>query len=162
MTVPLSEAQQSRYRRDGIVFPVPVLSTGEAADYRRHCDELESRLGGKPRTIEVRQMHLHFPWAYRLATHPNILDAVESLLGPDLLVWATELFAKHPNDPNVSIGWHRDLHLHGLDRATHDERLGRARGQHTDERLHAGGRPGPIAEKRRASRSCAAAPRSTD
>src|ERR1043166_8116916 len=98
MTLPLSESQKSRYRRDGILFPLRVLAADEAADYRRACDELESRLGGKPRTIEVRQMHLHFPWAYRLATHPNILDAVESLLGPDLLVWATELFAKHPPD----------------------------------------------------------------
>jgi ectoine hydroxylase-related dioxygenase (phytanoyl-CoA dioxygenase family) len=25
-----------------------------------------------------------------------------------LLIWATELFAKHPQDANVAIGWHRD------------------------------------------------------
>src|SRR5262249_50698551 len=66
-------------------------------------------------TIEVRQMHLHFGWAYALATHPRVLDAVEDLLGPDLLVWATELFAKHPHDPAVSIGWHRDRPYMGLD-----------------------------------------------
>jgi ectoine hydroxylase-related dioxygenase (phytanoyl-CoA dioxygenase family) len=53
-------------------------------------------------------MHLHFPWAHELATHPHVLDAVEDLLGPDLLIWATELFAKHPRDAAVSIGWHRD------------------------------------------------------
>src|SRR6266404_9296906 len=86
MTLPLTEAQQRRYRHDGIAFPMRVLSDEEAAEYRRHCDELEARLGGKPRTIEVRQMHLHFAWAHRLATHPRILDAVECLLGPDLLV----------------------------------------------------------------------------
>ena len=114
MTLPLSEAEQRRYRRDGIVFPLRVLSGDEAAAYRRECDELETRLGGKPRTIEVRQMHLHFPWAYQLATHPKVLDIVETLLGPDLLVWATELFAKHPHDANVSIGWHRDCTYMGL------------------------------------------------
>src|SRR5436309_754596 len=104
----LTEDQRRRYAGDGLVFPIPVLSPAETARYRAACDELEGRLGGKPRTVEVRQMHLHLPWAYELATHPRILDAVESILGPDLLIWATELFAKHPRDSAVSIGWHRD------------------------------------------------------
>jgi hypothetical protein len=110
----LTEEQRRRYRDAGIVFPVPVLSPGELREYRRACDALEAQLGGKPRTVEVRQMHLHFRWAYELATHPRVLDAVEDLLGPDLLVWATELFAKHPRDAGVSIGWHRDGPYMGL------------------------------------------------
>jgi non-haem Fe2+, alpha-ketoglutarate-dependent halogenase len=108
------EAQRLRYQHDGVVFPIPVLTPAEAADYRAACDALELQLGGRPRTIEVRQMHLHFAWACRLANHPNILDAVQSVLGPDLLVWATELFAKHPHDAGVSIGWHRDRTYMGL------------------------------------------------
>src|SRR5437763_9421203 len=108
MTRLLSEAERGRYDRDGIVFPIPVLSLDEAGQYRRACADLETRLGGKPRTIEVRQMHLHFRWALELATHPRVLDAVEDLLGSDLLLWSTELFAKHPNDPFVAIHWHRD------------------------------------------------------
>src|SRR5262245_35822343 len=104
----LTEALHHRFRTDGIAFPIPVLSTVQAQSYRDASDELEARLGGRPRTIEVRQMHLHLPWAYQLATHPRILDAVEDLLGPDLLIWATELFAKHPHDATVSIRWHRD------------------------------------------------------
>jgi hypothetical protein len=118
MTPLLSAAQRSRYARDGIVFPVPVLSAGEVRKYRLACDELEARLGGKPRTVEVRQMHLHFPWAYELATHPRVLDAVEDLLGPNFLLWATELFTKHARDAAVSIGWHRDRTYMGFDPRT--------------------------------------------
>lgn len=114
MTRPLSATEQLRYQRDGVVFPIPVLDAAEAIEYRRCCDELEGQLGGRPRTIEVRQMHLHFPWAYQLATQARILDAVETLLGPNLLVWATELFAKHPHDQAVSVGWHRDRTYMGL------------------------------------------------
>jgi ectoine hydroxylase-related dioxygenase (phytanoyl-CoA dioxygenase family) len=110
----LSEAQLHDYRREGFLFPLRVLSTIEVQRYRAACDELEGRLGGKPRTIEVRQMHLHFAWAHELATHPAILDAVEDVLGPDLLIWATELFAKHPHDATVAIGWHRDQPYLGL------------------------------------------------
>ena len=115
MTRLLSDAQKRRYDEDGIVFPVSVLSTFEAREYRAACDALESQLGGKPRTVELRQMHLHFPWAHALATCPRVLDAVEDLLGPNLLVWATELFAKHAHDPTVSIAWHRDLPYMGFD-----------------------------------------------
>jgi non-haem Fe2+, alpha-ketoglutarate-dependent halogenase len=106
--VRLPAEDRRRYHEEGLLFPVPVLSADEVRRFRDACDDLEARLGGKPRTVDVRQMHLHFRWAYELATHPHILDAVEDLLGPDLLVWATELFAKHPHDRGVSVGWHRD------------------------------------------------------
>lgn len=102
------------YQRDGVWFPIPVLSGAEVIRYRQACEGLEQQLGGRPRTVEVRQMHLHFGWAYQLATHPRVLAAVEKLLGPDLLIWATELFAKHPGD-GVSIGWHRDFTYTGFD-----------------------------------------------
>ncbi|MEX0700643.1 MAG: phytanoyl-CoA dioxygenase family protein [Planctomycetales bacterium] len=103
------------YTTDGIVFPITVFSGEECRHYRGCCDELEVRLGGRPRTVEVRQMHLHFPWAYRLATQPRILAAVSNILGPDLLIGATELFAKEPQDAAVSIGWHRDQPYLGID-----------------------------------------------
>jgi hypothetical protein len=106
--------EKNRYRDDGILFPITVLRTDEVVRYRAACDDLELRLGGRPRTVEVRQMHLHFAWAHKLATHPRVLDAVETILGPDLLVWSTELFAKHPGD-GISIGWHRDEDYTGFD-----------------------------------------------
>jgi hypothetical protein len=108
------ESQLRRYHADGFVAPIPALSPAEAAAYRSACDALEAALGGKPRTIQVRQMHLHLRWAFDLASHPRVLDAVEPILGPDLFVWATELFAKHPRDPAVGIGWHRDAPYLGL------------------------------------------------
>ena len=111
----LTSAHRHSFRDQGIAFPIRVLSVAEAEQYRRECDALEAQLGGRPRTIEVRQMHLHFRWAYGLATLPSVLDAVEDLLGPDLLVSATELFAKHPHDAAISIGWHRDGPYMGLD-----------------------------------------------
>lgn len=104
----LTPFDERRYQEHGIVYPIRVLTSDEADYFRRGCDELERQLGGRPRTVEVRQMHLHLPWAYQLATHPKVLDAVEDVLGGDLLVWATELFAKHPHDAAVAIGWHRD------------------------------------------------------
>jgi hypothetical protein len=111
----MTQSQRRRYFDDGIVFPIPVLSSDEVRRFRAASDALESSLGGKPRTVEVRQMHLHFPWACELALTPRALDAVEDLLGPNLLVWATELFTKHPRDGAVSIGWHQDRPYMGFE-----------------------------------------------
>jgi non-haem Fe2+, alpha-ketoglutarate-dependent halogenase len=118
MTKHLTQEQRSRYHQDGIVFPVQVLTPPEAIRFRNACKNLANQLGGRPRTVEVRQMHLHFPWAYDLVTHPRLLDAVEDILGPNLLVWATELFSKNPRDGAVSVRWHRDRTYMGFDPAT--------------------------------------------
>jgi len=113
----LSEENRASFRRHGVVPRVRVMSAEQAEAYHQDCVELARLLGGSPRTIDVRQMHLHFPWAYQLATQPGILDAIEAILGPNLLIWATELFAKKPNDPTLLIGWHRDVRYMGFDAA---------------------------------------------
>ncbi|TPV95919.1 MAG: hypothetical protein B7733_07450 [Myxococcales bacterium FL481] len=104
----LTDEQLSSYRRYGFAFPLDAMSDDRAAHYCDECNALEQLLGGRPRTVEVRQMHLHFPWAHRLCTEPAVLNAVEDVLGPNIVVWATELFAKAEEDPNLWIGWHRD------------------------------------------------------
>ena len=71
MPASLTEALRRVFRTDGIAFPIPVLSPEETQSCRDASDDLEARLGGKPRTVEVRQMHLHLRWAYDLATHPR-------------------------------------------------------------------------------------------
>lgn len=111
---PLDATAVRRYRADGYISGIPVLTGPEVASYRAVCDQIEVALGGKPRTIQVRQMHMHFRQAFELASHPCILDAVECILGPGLLVWGTELFAKHPRDPAIFIRWHRDAPYLGL------------------------------------------------
>lgn len=115
----LTPAQILAYHTDGFLSPIPALGDEEASAGRAASDAMEAALGGKPRTVQVRQMHLHMRWAYSLATHPRILEVVQSILGPELLVWATELFAKHPCDPGVAIGWHRDAPYLGLASGEH-------------------------------------------
>ena len=39
----------AQYRRDGFLAPVPVLSSAEAATYRRALDDLESAIGRRSR-----------------------------------------------------------------------------------------------------------------
>ena len=114
MAAALSATQIERYRRDGVLFPVPALTPGEAAGFRAAFEDVVARLGGRPTSQDLSQTHLYFRWAYELATHPKILDAVEAVLGPDLLVWTVSIFAKYPRDPGY-ISWHQDGTYWGLD-----------------------------------------------
>lgn len=114
MGMVLTAEQIGRYQRDGVLFPVPALSPGEAARFRMAFEEVAARLGGRPVAQALSQTHLYFPWAHELATYPAILDAVEDVLGPDLLVWTVSIFPKYPRDPGY-ISWHQDGTYWGLD-----------------------------------------------
>jgi hypothetical protein len=110
----LTAAQVEQYQRDGILFPVPVLSPAETAHFRAAFEEVAARLGGRPVAQALGHTHAYFRWAYDLATHPKILDAIEDLLGPDVLVWTVSIFPKYPRDPGY-ISWHQDGTYWGLD-----------------------------------------------
>ena len=110
----LTAAQAERFERDGILFPVPVLSPAETARFRADFEQVVARLGGRPVAQALGHTQAYFRWAYDLATHPSILDAVEDVLGPDLLVWTVSIFPKYPRDPGY-ISWHQDGTYWGLD-----------------------------------------------
>ncbi|MDX1500774.1 MAG: phytanoyl-CoA dioxygenase family protein [Thermoanaerobaculia bacterium] len=93
------------FEEDGIAFPIPVLDADEVRKYRSAFEHLELLLGGKKQNLST--VHLHFDWARELVAHPAVLDAVEPLLGPDLLVLSTLILNKHPHDP-AFVGWHQD------------------------------------------------------
>lgn len=110
----LTPSELEAYGRDGILFPIPALTREEVALYRASVEDLESRLGGKPSPAQMVQPQLHFPWAYELATHPAVLDAVEDVLGPDVLVHSASIFSKHPHTPDY-VSWHQDGYYWELD-----------------------------------------------
>ncbi|HTG87528.1 MAG TPA: phytanoyl-CoA dioxygenase family protein [Pyrinomonadaceae bacterium] len=102
MTSTLSPEILDRYQRDGVVFPIRVLSHDEVVEFRQ---ELELVAGERPRRLE--QLHLSFPWAYRLASHEKVLDVVEKVIGPEILVDGNLVFYKPPHDAGYA-SWHQD------------------------------------------------------
>lgn len=57
----------------------------------------------------------HHDFFLRLAAEPKILDIVETLLGPDIVLFSTHLFAKAPLDGR-SRPWHQDGYYYDVDR----------------------------------------------
>lgn len=102
---------QARYRGDGCIFPVDVMAAEVARDYRRRMEEAEASRGSLELKIKI---HLVLKMADELVHHPAILDAVEQVIGPDILAWDADFIIKNARDPRY-VSWHQDLTYWGLE-----------------------------------------------
>jgi non-haem Fe2+, alpha-ketoglutarate-dependent halogenase len=101
----LSPESVQRYANDGLLFPIRVLSAAQAVRYRDALEQVAQVCGDDYRRFD--NLHLFFPWAYRLATDEQLLNAVEAILGRDLVVDGTLVFYKPPRDSSYA-SWHQD------------------------------------------------------
>jgi non-heme Fe2+,alpha-ketoglutarate-dependent halogenase len=97
--------QIDAYERDGVLFPIPVLTPPEVALYRSQWEELESLNGGRIQRFD--SAHMFSRWAYRLATHDSVVDAAASILGENILIDGTLILCKYPHDSSY-VSWHQD------------------------------------------------------
>ncbi|HEY6252885.1 MAG TPA: phytanoyl-CoA dioxygenase family protein [Candidatus Angelobacter sp.] len=109
----LSHNQICEYEQDGVVFPIKVLTDGELATARAAFETLTTALGERPDSRLLRHLHLFHRWARDLAQHPGVLDAVEDVIGPDILLHSSTVFCKRPRDPGY-VSWHQDGFYSGL------------------------------------------------
>jgi non-haem Fe2+, alpha-ketoglutarate-dependent halogenase len=111
----LTEDAVQQYRQAGYLAPVRVLTTPEAANIRFKLEAFEADAG--PLTGKLRQKsHLLFTWLNDLIRHERILDAVEDVIGPDILCWGTSFFIKEPHNSSF-VSWHQDSTYWGLEPA---------------------------------------------
>lgn len=97
---------REQFERDGYAAGLPALTAVELASYRPKLLALYAAL---PEPLHKHFINLHgvLDWAAALGRHPAILDAVEALIGPDILLWKSKAFAKFPGPAQVA--WHQDL-----------------------------------------------------
>jgi ectoine hydroxylase-related dioxygenase (phytanoyl-CoA dioxygenase family) len=109
----LSDAQIDFYRANGYLAPVDVLGADEVGRLRAELEAVERTEGGPLQGAFRHKSHLLFPWLSELIRHPRLLDAIEDVLGPDILCWNTNLFTKEARDPGY-VSWHQDATYWGL------------------------------------------------
>jgi hypothetical protein len=113
MTKVLSDSQVAQYRRDGFFHPIRIMSEADASGYEQRLRALETREGGTMSRKTNMKPHLIVPWLEELVRHPSILDAVEDVLGPNILAWSSGFFIKGAHDPSF-VSWHQDSTYWGL------------------------------------------------
>jgi ectoine hydroxylase-related dioxygenase (phytanoyl-CoA dioxygenase family) len=111
----LSPAQVERYSRDGFLSPNPALTSAEASACRTKLEAFEAAIG-QPLTADTTyrsRTHVLLAWVNDLVRHPRILDAVEDLIGPDILVYTCTWFIKERQSAAIAA-WHQDATYFGL------------------------------------------------
>jgi len=114
----LSAAQVERYRTEGFAFPVPVLTADEVRSMRADLEYWEKQQGHPLDFPEKSKSYLLYDWADRLVHHPKVLDAVEDVIGPDILVYHSTMWIKEPHTP-AHVRWHQDGAYFFLDPLEH-------------------------------------------
>ena len=107
MTRLLTPDQVAAYERDGFCFPIDVLGADEVRQYRGELEAWERARGAPIDFPEKSKSYMLFDWADQLVHHPRILDAVEDVIGPDILVYHSTLFLKEAHTP-AYVRWHQD------------------------------------------------------
>jgi len=109
----LTEDEVARYHRDGFHAPVTVMDAAAAAHYRERFEAYEHANGGWYALSKGQKLYLLQTWVAELVRHERILDAVEDVLGPDILCWGCSLFVKEAHSSSY-VSWHQDSTYWGL------------------------------------------------
>jgi len=118
----LSSANLAQYAADGFTIPERRLSAGYVNRLRDALDELLRRNPGK-RPEQLVSIHNTDGGAGRenaegvvgsavfreLCEEPAILDCVEQILGPGIILWGCQVFCK-PGDDGMAVPMHQDGH----------------------------------------------------
>ena len=110
----LTKQQLDHYKNKGYVSPINALSSSEAKEIRDEIEKIEKDWPGSLEGINRNYVHLISPVLNKICLNKNILDAVESIIGRNILICGTTLFIKNPNEKGF-VSYHQDAKYIGLE-----------------------------------------------
>lgn len=109
----LTDDQIDSYRRDGFLSPVDIFTADEAAAIRAEFEAAEARWPEAFAGAARSNAHYVFPFLDTIVHDTRLVDAVEDLIGPDILNYGTVFFIKEAHDPGF-VSWHQDSKYTGM------------------------------------------------
>ena len=116
----LTAEQAAGFHREGFLCPIDFLSPAEVSARLDDLARYEAWLGA-PLPVAAKEdrkwatmPYSHLPWFNALVRDPRLLDVVEDLIGPDILVWTSTFWIKEPHSPAIAA-WHQDTAYFGLE-----------------------------------------------
>ena len=115
MYTALTPEEIEKYHREGQVTPASRLPSNRLERMRRSLDSLvEAHSNARPDFIALP----HVPWEgpggvdiarefFEYVTDVMLLDLIEQLIGPDIIMWASSVFCK-PAQHGLEVPWHQD------------------------------------------------------
>ena len=110
----LSSNQLKQYKDEGFVSPINIFTEEKAKEIRSEIELIENKIPGELEKSGRYNAHLISPLLDEVAHNSIILDAVESLIGKNILVCGTTLFIKNPSEKGF-VSYHQDAKYIGLE-----------------------------------------------
>jgi non-heme Fe2+,alpha-ketoglutarate-dependent halogenase len=118
MSKKLTPDQIAQYERDGYICPVDAFSPERAAAWHEQLQAFERAEGQKMTRGHNFKPHLLFPWVDEIVHAPEVLDAVEDLIGPNIRLFHLSVWPKDPGT-GTYVSWHQDATYFALDPICH-------------------------------------------
>jgi len=109
----LSANQLKQYDDEGFVSPIDIFSKNKANEIRKEIELIEQKMPGELDKSGRYNAHLISPLLDEVAHDSKILDAIQSLIGKNILICGTTLFIKNPNEKGF-VSYHQDAKYIGL------------------------------------------------
>ena len=109
----LSANQLKQYKDEGFVSPIDIFSKERANDVRKEIEFIEEKMPGELNKSGRYNAHLISPLLDEVTHSSKILDAVQSIIGENILICGTTLFIKNPNEKGF-VSYHQDAKYIGL------------------------------------------------
>ena len=110
----LSSNQLKQYEDAGFVSPINIFSKDKAKEIRNEIELIEKKIPGELEKSGRYNAHLISPLLDEVTHNSKILDAVQSLIGENILVCGTTLFIKNPHEKGF-VSYHQDAKYIGLE-----------------------------------------------
>ena len=110
----LTSDQINNYNNNGYLAPINVLTKDEASEVRAEIEKIEKLWPNELDGLGRNYVHMISPVFDKVCHSTKILDAVESIIGKNILVGGTTLFIKNP-DKKGFVSFHQDAKYIGLE-----------------------------------------------
>ncbi len=101
------EQIKKEYHLNGFSIIRNVIPLELALEVEKHVQWLKNKNPNIRPEAFHHNMLIHDPFIHHLVEQKNILDIVESIIGPDIALFGAHYIAKKPLD-GMPVGWHQD------------------------------------------------------
>ena len=102
------------YETNGYFLPIDVIQSNIAVETSIKLEKISKNPDPKILHPWNLQSHLLSSWIYSICSNKKVLDSIEAVIGPNILIQSADIFIKPPNG-NKHINWHQDANYWGLE-----------------------------------------------
>ncbi len=97
----LTPAELDNFKKNSFLGPYDLIKSEELPAFIKKCKKFPSHVAPWEKSV-----HALMPEMLEIATRPQLLDKVKSILGNDVILWGSQIIVKKPS---LKHEWHVDV-----------------------------------------------------